>query len=137
MPNELKIVNYLDVTLDLKTEKFSPYRKPDNTQSFIHARSNHPLAILKQISRSVGHRISSLSSNEEEFQKAVPLYNEAWKASSFKETVLFTEEENQPQKRNSRRSRHRNVLWFNPLPPRIKRFVKVLDDHFPKNCTLY
>ena len=73
----LKIVNYLDVTLDLKTEKFSPYRKPDNTPSFIHARSNHPPAILKQIPRSVGHRISSLSSNEEEFQKAAPLYNEA------------------------------------------------------------
>ena len=55
----LKIVNYLDLTLDLKTGKFSPYRKPDNTPSFIHARSNHPPAILKQ--RSVGHRISIAS----------------------------------------------------------------------------
>ena len=38
----LKIVNYLDVTLDLKTENFRPYRKPDNTPTFIHAYSNHP-----------------------------------------------------------------------------------------------
>ena len=37
----LKIVNYLDVTLDLKTENFRPYRKPDNTPTFIHAYSNH------------------------------------------------------------------------------------------------
>ena len=139
----LKIVNYLHVTLDFKTEKFSPYRKPDNTPSFIHARSNHPPAILKQIPRSVGHWISSLSFNEGEFQKAIPLYNEAFKASGFKGTVLFTEEENRQQKRNSRKSRHTNALCFNPPPPRIPKLLKQMSESvhsmttFQKNHRLY
>ena len=37
-----KVVNYLDVTLDLNTEKFKPYSKTSNTPLYVHSKSNHP-----------------------------------------------------------------------------------------------
>ena len=37
-----KIVNFLDVTLDLITERFKPYSKPATTPLYVHSKSNHP-----------------------------------------------------------------------------------------------
>lgn len=37
-----KCVNFLDVTLDMRTETFKPYMKPGNTIQFVNSRSNHP-----------------------------------------------------------------------------------------------
>ena len=134
-------MNYLDVTLDLKTENFRPHRKPDNTPTFIHAYSNHPpppSAILKQIPKSVGQRVSSRSSSKDEFDKTAPLNNVA-----FKESAPFVEIDNQERKKNSKRNRHRNVIWFNPRYSKNvetsfgKRFLKLLDDHFPKSHKLH
>ena len=41
--SNLKIINYLDVSFDLKSGIYYPYRKPDNPPQYIHAKSNHPL----------------------------------------------------------------------------------------------
>ena len=38
----LKQADFLDVTLDLPTGKFWPYRKPNNDPLYINAKSNHP-----------------------------------------------------------------------------------------------
>ena len=40
--SNLKIVNYLDVTLNLKDGTFRPYHKPDDQIQYIHTESNHP-----------------------------------------------------------------------------------------------
>ena len=37
----LKTVNYLDITLDLNTGTYKPYRKPNDQTLYIHAQSNH------------------------------------------------------------------------------------------------
>ena len=44
----LKTANYLDITLDLDTGTYKPYRKPNNEILYFHAKSNHPANILKQ-----------------------------------------------------------------------------------------
>ena len=61
----LKVVNYLDVTLNLTTERYFPYRKPDNDPLYINAKSNHPPSIIRQISTSIGTRVSSLSCDQD------------------------------------------------------------------------
>ena len=38
----LKATDFLDVTLDLKNNKYYPYRKPNNPPLYINANSNHP-----------------------------------------------------------------------------------------------
>ena len=45
----LKTVNYLDITLDLITGTHKPYRKPNGETLYIHAGSNQPANILKQL----------------------------------------------------------------------------------------
>ena len=77
----MKIVNFLDVTLNLLTGKYQPYRKDGNPPMFISANSNHPSSILKHLPKAIGYRISELSSNKDEFKKAAPVYNNALKAS--------------------------------------------------------
>ena len=60
----LKIVNYLDVTLNLLNSTYQPFSKPNNEINYIHKESNHPPSIIKQVLFSVESRLSSLSSNE-------------------------------------------------------------------------
>ena len=59
----LKITDFLDVTLNLKNEKYYPFRKPNN----INAPSNHPKSIIKEIPNMIGKCISC---DEHEFKKA-------------------------------------------------------------------
>ena len=47
-----KVVNFLDVTLDLNTEKFKPYSKTSNTSLYVHSKSKFFLR---------GRRVGSLS----------------------------------------------------------------------------
>ena len=49
--NDLKTtkVNFLDVTLDLKSWKYYPYTKEGNIPLYVHTKSNHPPTILKNI----------------------------------------------------------------------------------------
>ena len=70
----LKTVNYLDITLDLNTGTYKPYRKPNDEILYIHAKSNHPANILKQLPISIETRLSNISSNSEIFHEASKHY---------------------------------------------------------------
>lgn len=72
-----KVINYLDVTLNLNNGKHQPYMKPGNTPSYVHAKSNHPPEILKRIPESINQRLSDISSDEREFNNAAPPYQAA------------------------------------------------------------
>ena len=74
-----KVVNFLDVTLDLNSGKFKPYSKPTNTPLYVHSKSNHPPSIIKNIPESVNRRLSEISSDEQVFHEAAPPYQEALK----------------------------------------------------------
>ena len=42
----MKVVNYLDVTMNLGDVTYRPYHKPNDEIMYIHSESNHPPAIL-------------------------------------------------------------------------------------------
>ena len=67
-------IDFLDVSFNLDVETFSPYSKPNNTPFYIHSESNHPSSITKQLPSMTNRRISNLPCNENEFNKAKPLY---------------------------------------------------------------
>ena len=60
----MKTVNYLDVTLNLKDGSYRPNKKPNET-NYMHVNSDHPTSILKQLSMSIEKRLSYLSSSKE------------------------------------------------------------------------
>ena len=75
--------DFLDVTLNLKLRKYLPYRKFKDQPLYIHHPSNHPPTIKKQLSSILSNRLSQLSCNQEEFEKAASDYQEAMLKSEF------------------------------------------------------
>ena len=72
-----KVINFLDVTLDMYTEKFKPYAKPTNTPLYVQSKSNHPPSIIKNIPESVNRRLWEISSDAGVFDEAAKSYQEA------------------------------------------------------------
>ena len=130
----MQVIDFLDVNLDLKTDKYYPFRKPNSEPLYINSRSNHPPSIIKQIPSMISQRISENSCSLEEFNKAAPIYNKALAHSGFKETLKYTDNTNR-----KKRSRKRNVIWFNPpygenVKTNIgKIFLNLVCKHFPKH----
>ena len=87
----LKICNFLDVTLNLTDGTYYPYRKPNNETLYIDSNSNHPPTIIKHLPAAIGRRISDISSNKELFNKAKPHYESALKQSGHDEELMYTE----------------------------------------------
>ena len=126
--------DFLDVSFNLNTEKYFPFRKPNNAPLYIHSKSNHPPSIIKQLPSMTNKRISSLSCDEIEFNKAKITYETALKNSGYKATLKF-----EKTFQSTRRNRNRKVIWFNPpfslyVKTNIgKEFFKLIRKHFPRN----
>ena len=71
----LIVTDFLDVTFDLKSGTYYPYRKPNNELLYINKHSNHPPSIIKQIPSMISKRISENSCDKNHFDKTVPDYN--------------------------------------------------------------
>ena len=133
-----KCVNFLDVTLDLRTQSFKPYTKPGNVPQYINRQSNHPPPILRNLPSAINRRLSNISSGKCSFDSAAPPYQEALKKSGYSYTLSFD-----PQPSKDKRSRKRNILWFNPpysanVATNIGHtFLKILDESFPKTHPLH
>ena len=109
----LKIVNFLDVTLDLTTGKYKPYNKPGNIPLYINIKSNHPPNIVKNLPESISRCINKLSSNKFVFDNSKDLYNNALSSSGFKDKIKFDPDFNKNISRS--KNRKRKIMWFNPL----------------------
>ena len=59
--------DFLDVTFNLSTGKFFPFRKPNNVPLYINVKSNHPSTIIKDLPKMINERLSELSCNKDEF----------------------------------------------------------------------
>ena len=63
----LKIVDYLNVTLNLNDGTYRTFHKPNGETTYIYAESDHPLKIIKKIPKSIEKGLSRLSSPKEIF----------------------------------------------------------------------
>ena len=138
---KLHIVNFLDITLDLRNKTHQPNRKSDSHPVYINKSSNHPKKILRELPKSVSKRLSNLSSIKDIFQKATPIYYEALKVDLMK-PLVFTPEINTSDN-TSRKQWKPKIIWFTPpfslnLKTDIGRtFLKLLKQHFPKSNQLH
>ena len=97
--------DFLDVTFNLATGKFIPYRKPNNIPLYINVKSNHPPSIMKDLPQIINKRLSDLSCNKEEFDKAKPLYEKYLHENGYKASMSYAQRE----AKNSR-NRSRNII---------------------------
>ena len=73
----LKIVDYLDITLNLSDGLYKPFHKLNSKINHIHRESNHPPNIRKQLPLSVESCLCNLSSDENIFTQAASVYQGA------------------------------------------------------------
>ena len=131
----MKTVNYLDVTFNLNSGTYHPYRKPNDQPLYINTKSNHPPRIIKQLPDNISRRISNLSCNETEFNKTKPIYENALKSSGLTHTLTYN---NQGPPTRTMKNRQRNIIWYNPPYNQNIRtnigytFRKLISKHFPK-----
>ena len=116
-----KIVNFLDVTLDLSNNSYKPFIKTDQHPSYINVNSNHPKNIIKKVPKAVNWRICKLSVNEKIFKESRKMYIDALKNNGFKEEFRYLEENipNDINKENNKydhKNRKRKIIWFKPPP---------------------
>ena len=78
-------------------------------------------------------RLSQISCDKSEFQKAISMYEQALQASGHHQKLQFQQEHANQRKR----TRKRNITWFNPPYNDLvstnvgKRFFYLLEKHFP------
>ena len=107
----MKVVNYLDVTLNLNDGSFRPYHKPNDEIMYIHSESNHLPAIIKQLPLSIESRLCSIPSSEQIFEESSKVYQKALEQSGYKHKLTYKETTNSKTSNNNRK---RNIIWFNP-----------------------
>ena len=72
-----KVVDFLDVTLDLNTGIYKPFIKENDTPLYVNIKSNHPPTVLKNIPEGINNRLSRISANKTVFDAATPVFQEA------------------------------------------------------------
>ena len=139
----LKVVDYLDVTLDLMTGLHRPYIKPNTKPLYVHSKSNHPQSILKNIPASINKRLSILSSNEDVFKNSTKQHQEALAAAGYDYKLKFEKQDLNALNKKKKKRRGRRIHWFNPpwdmnVSTKIgKKFFEVLDESFPLGHPLH
>ena len=164
--SNLKIVDFLDVTLNLDNGTFKPFSKNNSAPRYIDVSSNHPRLVLRQIANAVNVRINKLSSCKKIFEENKSRYDDALKDSGFQgrleyltpvdlnsrvennnggtRTLIKVGEIINSSSHEKRRGKNRNrkVVWFNPPFCRLaninigKYFRYLLDKHFDRDNPL-
>ena len=138
---DLKMVNFLDVEMNLNTGTYQPYRKPDNMPVYINRKSNYPSIIIKEIPKAIAKRISDISSSEIAFSESIPIYSYALRKSGFHDNITFIPKTTNT-KTKKKKSRKRKIIWLNPayclcVKANVgKTFFKLIKKDFPKGNTL-
>ena len=83
--------DFLDVTLNLSSNKYWPFRKPNYQPLYFNVQSNHHPLVIKQIPAMIEKRISTNSCNEIEFARSLPIYKHALRKSGYKTELTLTQ----------------------------------------------
>ena len=140
----MKVVQFLDVCLDLNTRSYKPYLKVNSEPVYVHVESNHPKKIKENIPKMINDRLCTLSSNEEMFKATKKPYEEALQKSGYKCDLKYEEKNIYEMNKKKRRNRHKRQHWFNPPHSDNlnrtnvgEKFINAVNEEFPENCPLY
>ena len=137
-----RVVNYLNVTLNLMDGSHRDYMKPGQVIDYVHVDSNHPPTVTKSIGQGVNHRLNANSSSEAMFEAAKGPYQEALKRSGHTHNLEYNPEVAGGAPRRRRRRKKNNIIWFNPpwcasVTTDIgRKFLNLVDASFPPSNPL-
>ena len=138
--SNLKIVNYLDVTLNLNDGSFRPCDKSDDIIQYINKEFNRSHNLIKHLPVSIEKQFSNNSFDKKIFKEPAIYYQDTLNKAVFINKVAYHAPSVSNQE-NKNKNRQRNVIRFN-LPcsknatARIgQSFLYLIDIHFPKKHT--
>ena len=139
---KLKIVNFLDVILNLRNNCYKQFDKYNAIPTYINVNFNHPASTVKKIPDAINFRIYRLSSSKNIFNYNKDSYYEALYNSDYKNELEYLDDNNHHINRGNNSSNkghnhrendgsnnvnidnkickpfnktlHRNIIWFNP-----------------------
>ena len=79
----VKIANFFEVEINLDTDAYQLYRKPDSIPVYINRKSNHHPTTIKKFSKAIAKRIPDISSNEVVFNEPIPIYPDVLRKNVF------------------------------------------------------
>jgi len=124
-----KAVNFLDIHLNLTNGIYQPYNIP----TYVHAKSNHPPPIIRNIPKSIKRRLSSISSSSTTFNSNTAINQQALIKSGCNHKLNF----HRPTEVTNKPNRRKKATWFNPpFSENVtniigKGFLKIISEEFP------
>ena len=97
---DLKIVIFLDVPFDLSTGRSQPYKKPNDTHTYININSKHPHNIMNEMLHSISRRINNTSSDKTILSYATLFHNDLLSASGYKKNLVCQKDDKITQQQN-------------------------------------
>ena len=145
----LEATDFLDIFLDLRAGTYRSFVKDGDQPTYVHSQSNHPPTVLKNIGPGVNRRISLLNANQELFDQAAPVYQNALRRSKHSHHMEFSSDPHRPspsgfnlEPTSSKKRRRRDVIYWNP-PYSLNvetniggRFLALIDRCFPKGSIM-
>ena len=138
--SNLKIVNYLDVTLNLDNSSFRPCDKSDDIIHYINKEIDRSHNLIKHLPASIEKQLSKYSFDKKIFKEPAIYYEDTLNKAVFINKVAYHAPSVSNQE-NKNKNCQRNVIRFN-LPcsksatARIgQSFLYLIDIHFPKKHT--
>ena len=84
-----KVVDFLDITLNMRTAIYKLYKKPNSNLTYIHKQSNHPPSIIKNLPKNTNKRLSTNSKNAQVFNEVCPPHAEFLKKNGYNTNLQF------------------------------------------------
>ena len=109
-----KVVDFLNVTLDLNSGSFRTYAKEGDTLAYVNRDSNHPPSITRNLPKGINRLLSDTNSTEELFEASAPPYQKALDEAGYKHKLSYQPRAEEEQVGASGKNRKRKVTWFNP-----------------------
>ena len=88
----LKEVIFLDVTFNLNSGLYKPYKKSNDQLLYVTTSSDHPPQVIKQLPYSINRKLIQNSSNKAIFDASKNEYEEALFKSGYKSNLEFQKE---------------------------------------------
>ena len=102
-----KVINYLDITLDLAKNTYKPYKKPNDVPLYINYKSNHPPMIKKNVPKGINKRLSTISATKTAFDEATKEYQQALKESGYRFKLQYEPEEKEEREMKTDKSKQK------------------------------
>ena len=84
-----KVVDFLNVTMDLSTGTFKTFAKEGNTLAYVDSRSNHPPSITRNLPKGINRILSDTNSNQALFEASAPPYQAVLDEAGYKHKLSY------------------------------------------------